>query len=75
MKITFILLVLMINVIYVHASCEWFGTAPFCEGSCPPGWSHEGDDRHSEVGPDGNESNPGFGLSCYTGTKALCCSS
>lgn len=37
--------------------CQLFGTAPFCAGSCPGGWRHEG--RMKE--------------SCITGSKAYCC--
>ena len=57
-------------------TCRWDGTAPFCSGECggnetevsrldaiPPHW----------IPPFVNQ-NPPFGSDCWTGTKALCCS-
>lgn len=44
-------------------TCQWRGTAPFCNGKC-----HDGE---VEVTTD----NAGTGASCATGHKALCCSS
>jgi hypothetical protein len=55
--------------------CQWRGTAPFCNGDCPEGWSKEwnaSDDFHALKG---NQA-PGagaFGQACVTGSKALCC--
>ncbi|KYK58539.1 hypothetical protein DCS_05556 [Drechmeria coniospora] len=41
--------------------CQWFGTAPFCDGTCPDGWrAHHGD-------PSGD------GDKCLTGHKTYCC--
>ena len=43
------------------ADCQyWDGTAPFCDGSCPPNCRTVG------------TSNTGNGGSCWTGSKALC---
>jgi len=39
------------------ANCEWFGTAPLCDGECPNGWTQT---RRS-------------GRGCATGSKAYCC--
>src|SRR5688500_14848258 len=57
-------------------TCRWDGTSPFCDGECganeteitrldaiPPHWT----------APYVNV-NPPFGSNCFTGTKALCCS-
>ncbi|PPQ97769.1 hypothetical protein CVT26_012799 [Gymnopilus dilepis] len=41
--------------------CYWDGTAPFCAGSCPAGYTEE--DRGS----------CGDGACCWTGYKVLCC--
>jgi hypothetical protein len=55
--------------------CQWRGTAPFCNGDCPGGWSREwnaSDDFHALKG----DQAPGagnFGQACLTGSKALCC--
>lgn len=73
MKSALVFLVFLLNVIYVSAKCEWFGTAPFCEGECPSGWKLFSERKASNKYPDGTESATGFGASCYTGTKALCC--
>lgn len=43
------------------SECFWSGTAPFCEGECPPGFVERDRD---EVGD---------GQRCWTGTKAFCC--
>lgn len=42
-------------------ACYWEGTAPFCNGSCKPGWTTTKHDRC------------GDGKCCSTGKKALCC--
>jgi hypothetical protein len=42
--------------------CKWFGTAPFCNGRCPSGWSLENFSGKGCIGT--------WGIS---GTKALCC--
>lgn len=39
---------------------KWYGTAPFCRGKCPAGWT--------EVSRD----NSGDGHRCWTGSKAYC---
>ncbi len=41
--------------------CAWYGTAPFCAGSCPAG-THE--TARDECGD---------GQCCVTGYKVLCC--
>ncbi len=38
----------------------WFGTAPFCSGECPSGWTQQ------------STSNRGDGSRCWTGQKVLC---
>jgi hypothetical protein len=38
-------------------TCEWFGTAPFCAGRCPAGWTLKGRS----------------GAGCATGSKVRCC--
>src|SRR3569833_409914 len=54
----------------------WFGTSPFCSGSCPNGWHLI---RRASCGSGCERSRKGvciscqsFGRSCLTGTKALC---
>ncbi|KAF8914369.1 hypothetical protein CPB84DRAFT_1841081 [Gymnopilus junonius] len=44
-----------------HPNCYWDGTAVFCAGSCPKGYSEE--DRNS----------CGDGACSWTGYKSLCC--
>ena len=55
--------------------CQWVGTAPFCNGSCPRGWATEAHvgsaDRARQFEP--SDIHPAFGSSCASGTKALCC--
>ena len=41
--------------------CYWDGTAPFCAGSCPTGYTEEG------------RGFCGDGACCWTGYKFLCC--
>ncbi|KAF9562474.1 hypothetical protein CPC08DRAFT_761451 [Agrocybe pediades] len=41
--------------------CYWDGTAPFCAGSCPTGYTEEG------------RGSCGDGACCWTGYKFLCC--
>ncbi|KAL0947316.1 hypothetical protein HGRIS_013435 [Hohenbuehelia grisea] len=41
--------------------CYWDGTAPFCAGSCPPGYTEE------------NRGSCGDGACCWTGYKVYCC--
>jgi hypothetical protein len=56
--------------------CQWRGTAPFCNGSCPKGWTLDGRastaEAASRVDP-ASHIYPQFGKSCATGTKARCC--
>ncbi|KAI9358668.1 hypothetical protein BD770DRAFT_343338 [Pilaira anomala] len=73
MKSALVFLVLLLNVIYVSAECEWRGTAPFCDGECRSGWTQYATGKWSNKYADGTESSPGFGDSCMTGTKAYCC--
>lgn len=42
-------------------TCRWFGTAPFCSGSCPPGYHQKMRDRR------------GDGKKCVSGSKVYCC--
>lgn len=42
-------------------SCAWFGTAPWCNGICPRGWTFRGADRS------------GDGSLCVSGQKVFCC--
>jgi len=41
--------------------CYWDGTAPFCAGSCPTGYTEQG------------RGSCGDGACCWTGYKFLCC--
>ena len=41
--------------------CYWDGTAPFCAGSCPRGYTEKG------------RGSCGDGACCWTGYKVLCC--
>lgn len=41
--------------------CYWDGTAPFCAGSCPNGYTESG------------RGSCGDGACCWTGYKFLCC--
>jgi len=41
--------------------CYWDGTAPFCSGSCPNGYTEE------------DRGYCGDGACCWTGIKVLCC--
>ncbi len=42
-------------------NCKWFGTAPFCRGSCPPGYNQR------------IRSQRGDGKKCVSGSKVYCC--
>jgi hypothetical protein len=55
--------------------CQWRGTAPFCNGGCPSGWTQEGRASTAETARrvDPSDIHPEFGKSCLGGTKALCC--
>lgn len=43
------------------SDCRWFGTAPFCNGSCPVGYDHK------------LTSAKGDGKRCSSGSKVYCC--
>ncbi|KAF2679610.1 hypothetical protein K458DRAFT_283402, partial [Lentithecium fluviatile CBS 122367] len=43
------------------ATCFWDGTAPFCAGSCPDGYT------------ECNRGSCGDGACCWTGIKTYCC--
>jgi hypothetical protein len=62
---------------FVVKVCQWRGTAPFCNGDCPNGWSkecHASDDFHARGCIIGQPLSPqAFGNSCATGAKAMCC--
>jgi len=45
----------------LKSGCYWDGSAPFCAGSCPRGWTS------------GKRSSSGDGLQCWTGDKVYCC--
>ncbi len=58
-------------------SCRWAGTAPFCSGECG---GNETEVARLDKIPDFwvypfANVQPPFGASCWSGTKALCCSS
>jgi hypothetical protein len=53
--------------------CVWRGTAPFCDGSCLAGEEYRGGGRTSTEQNAGPEYRGGFGSSCATGSKVLCC--
>ncbi|GAA4614812.1 hypothetical protein GCM10023195_64860 [Actinoallomurus liliacearum] len=42
-------------------TCYWDGTAPFCAGACPPGYTER------------NRNTCGDGACCWTGYKVYCC--
>ncbi|EJP62475.1 uncharacterized protein BBA_08559 [Beauveria bassiana ARSEF 2860] len=42
---------------FADEDCRWYGTAPICEGSCPPGWRFVQREK----------------LNCWTGRKVYCC--
>jgi hypothetical protein len=46
---------------------QWYGTAPFCAGSCPSGWQ-----ELQRLSCCGSNSAPGCGACCWTGNKVLC---
>jgi hypothetical protein len=57
-------------------SCRWDGTAPLCAGACG---ANETELTRLDKIPDFwippfVNQNPSFGSNCWTGTKALCCS-
>jgi hypothetical protein len=65
-----------------YVQCTWRGTAPACDGSCPPGWKGHtrSDDGKGNFAPKFPGMDPTeffsmdeFGESCWTGTKMLCC--
>ncbi|XP_066287534.1 uncharacterized protein [Branchiostoma lanceolatum] len=45
-----------------YSACDWYGTAPFCDGSCP-------NVRKAAV----EWSKCGDGRCCWTGQKVKCC--
>jgi hypothetical protein len=45
----------------VNPRCEWFGTAPACDGECPAGWTEKKRNNH------------GDGAQCLSGSKVYCC--
>lgn len=53
--------------------CTWRGTAPLCDGSCEAGEEYRGAGRSSTEQNAGPEYRGGFGSSCATGSKHLCC--
>jgi len=58
--------VLVLSMSVAVSADAWYGTAPFCSGSCPSGWQ-----QVKRTNCCGN-SDPGCGACCWTGTKALC---
>ncbi len=52
-----------------NETCEWRGTAPFCEGRCEPG---ELTRTSSRDGSNAREY-AGFGATCLSGLKVYCC--
>ncbi|EIE80831.1 hypothetical protein RO3G_05536 [Rhizopus delemar RA 99-880] len=70
------ILVLLFSLAFlklVNATCQYFGTAPICEGECPAGWEYRFSASYSNRYADGTESLPGFGASCWKGEKVYCC--
>jgi hypothetical protein len=57
----------LLPVMTAQAGCVWRGTAPFCNGQC----------KYGEITRDrlaiGIDSLPGFGETCISGDKVLCC--
>ena len=53
--------------------CYGRGTAPFCDGSCEAGEQFKGGGHSSSDQKAGAEYSGGFGSSCSTGSKFLCC--
>jgi hypothetical protein len=53
--------------------CRWRGTAPFCDGACEAGEDYRGAGRSSTEQNAGPEYRGGFGSSCASGSKHLCC--
>ena len=53
--------------------CVWRGTAPACDGSCKAGEEYRGGGSSSTEQNAGPEYRGGFGDSCWTGSKHLCC--
>lgn len=51
----------------VGAVEHWFGTAPFCSGSCPAGWT-----QVASTSCCGNSKPAGCGNCCWTGRKVKC---
>jgi len=58
----------MLNKHYPNRACLWVGTAPFCDGKCPPDYR---DGRYPSK--DGKGMPSGFGKPCITGMKVYCC--
>lgn len=48
--------------------CKFFGTAPLCDGKCPPGWK---DMKTNSIG--GHDSIGRDGEKCLLGKKVFCC--
>ncbi|MGH6734950.1 MAG: hypothetical protein ACRECX_02565 [Methyloceanibacter sp.] len=58
----------MLNKHHPNRTCMWDGTAPFCDGKCPP------DLRDGQYpSKDGKGMPPGFGSKCVSGMKVYCC--
>lgn len=53
--------------------CRWRGTAPLCDGACEAGEAYRGAGYSSTEQTAGAEYRGGFGSSCATGSKHLCC--
>lgn len=54
--------------------CTWRGTAPACDGSCEAGEEYRGaSDSASGEFTGGGPTPGGFGSSCWSGSKHLCC--
>jgi hypothetical protein len=54
--------------------CVWRGTAPACDGSCEAGEEYRGAGTSSTNQPTVSGGLVGgFGSSCWSGSKVLCC--
>ncbi|CAF0831283.1 unnamed protein product [Rotaria sordida] len=63
-KATFVivLIVIMAMVSLCEGTCKWYGTTPYCEGTCPSGYYRSAATQCS-----------GYSPGCWTGSKVCCC--
>lgn len=53
--------------------CQWFGTAPFCEGECPVDWTNTQQRKYANVNEAPSGLKDSFGAECWSGQKVWCC--